>query len=109
MIVPSREICLQIAEQVAFYGSANTVRCVPVVGGLDYIQQKKELESAPHFVIGTPGRLAEQLEGSELARKYLKNLEFVVLDEVDRLMEDSLFHFVEKVEGGLTSDTRHGR
>ena len=45
-------------------------------------------------MVGTPGRLAEQLSKSKKARKYLKNLEFMVLDEADDLLNDTLIDFV---------------
>ena len=99
VIVPNREIALQICEQVAFYGSINTVNCVALVGGVDSVSQRSQLEKAPHFVVGTPGRLADQLAGSEKAQKLLRNLEFVVFDEADKLMEETLFVFIKQVPG----------
>ena len=83
VIVPSREVALQISEQISFFGNSNNIRCIPVIGGTDYIHQKRRLEDIPHMIVGTPGRLYEQISKSEKIRKYLKNLEFVVLDEAD--------------------------
>ena len=97
MIVPTREVAIQIAEAINFYGSSNTINVITVVGGVDYASQKKQLEDAPHIVVGTPGRLAEQFEKSEKARKYLRNLEYIVLDEADKLMNDTLFVFVSQI------------
>ncbi len=63
--------------------------------------QRSQLEKAPHFVVGTPGRMAEQLAGSERAQKLLRNLEYVVFDEADKLMDETLFVFIKQVK---TSD-----
>lgn len=73
------------------------MRCTALVGGMDFTTQKKKLEEAPHFVVGTPGRMAEQFLGSEIAQKYLKNLEFIVMDEVDKLLDESLFTFIRQI------------
>lgn len=78
------------------YGTNNGVRSVAVVGGMDYLKQKLAVETAPHFVVATPGRLFEVLSNSEKAKKYLSNLNFLVLDEVDKLLDPSLYVFVEK-------------
>lgn len=97
IIVPTREIANQITEQINFYGSSNTIRCVSLIGGADYSAQKRELEEAPHIVVGTPGRMAELILKSEKAKKYLRNLEFLVLDEADKLMDESLFVFIKQI------------
>jgi superfamily II DNA/RNA helicase len=60
ILVPRREVALQICEQINFFGQQNNIRCIPVIGGVDYTTQKKKLEQQiPHIVVGTPGRLAE--------------------------------------------------
>lgn len=97
VIVPTREVALQIAEAISFYGSGNSVRVASLVGGSDYASQKRELEDAPHFIVGTPGRVAEQLQKSEKARKFLRNIEFVVLDEADKLLDETLLIFVKQI------------
>lgn len=97
VIVPTREIALQTAEQIRLLGNNNTVRCACAVGGVDYVAQKREIEEAPHFIVGTPGRLCEQLKNSDKARKYLRNIEWVVMDEADKLLEPSLMHFVKEI------------
>lgn len=97
ILVPRREVALQICEQINFFGQQNNIRVVPVIGGVDYTTQKKKIESIPHIIVGTPGRLAEQLSKSKKARKYLRNLEFMVLDEADDLMNETLIDFVSSI------------
>ena len=97
MVVPSREVAVQIKEQIEFFGSSNNIRCVCVIGGTDYIAQKKALEDVPHIVVGTPGRMYEQFSKSEVVKKYLGNVDFLVLDEADHLMNETLEVFVRKI------------
>ena len=73
------------------------MRVVPIVGGVDHSTQRRQIDSIPHIIVGTPGRLAEQLENSEVARKYLKNVEIVVLDEADELLNETLVDFVTQI------------
>jgi len=97
VIVPTREVALQIAEQISFFGSNNNIRCASVIGGQDYIEQKRMIEEIPHIIVGTPGRMFEQISKSQLAQKYLKNMEYLVLDEADQLMNDTLNGFVRGI------------
>ena len=97
IVAPSREVAIQIKEQIKFFGSSNNIRCVCVIGGTDYTKQKKQLEEIPHIVVGTPGRLAEQISRSKTVQKYLTNMEFLVLDEVDKLFNETLGHFIRLI------------
>jgi ATP-dependent RNA helicase DDX47/RRP3 len=103
ILVPSREVAMQITEQVSFLGSTNNIRCVCVVGGTDFCQQKLLIENAPHIVVGTPGRLSEHISRSEKMQKYMKNLEFLVMDEADKLLNDTQFPFVKEILDALTT------
>ena len=58
------------------------------------------------MIVGTPGRLYEQISKSEKIRKYLKNLEFVVLDEADQLMNDTLYDFTRDILNFLPSSAQ---
>lgn len=97
VIVPSREVAMQITEQISFLGSSNNVRCVCVVGGTDFCSQKLQIENAPHIVVGTPGRLAEHISRSEKVKKYLRNMEYLVMDEADKLLNETQFPFVKEI------------
>ncbi|KAI6808578.1 ATP-dependent RNA helicase [Hortaea werneckii] len=84
---PTRELALQIYEQISAVGARQGVRCCLVTGGADQKAQALELGRRPHVVIATPGRLAEHIEtsGDETMRG-LRKVKFVVLDEADRLL-----------------------
>jgi len=85
VLTPTRELAFQLAEQFRALGQGISLRDVVVVGGLDMLPQASALSKRPHVVIATPGRLADHLRsGTSMALSHTK---FLVLDEVDRLME----------------------
>ncbi len=84
IIVPTRELAVQIAEELNGFARHLNVRGTVCVGGTGIGRQIQELRARPHFVIGTPGRLKDLLE-----RKVLNLSEFrtAVLDEADRMLD----------------------
>jgi ATP-dependent RNA helicase DDX49/DBP8 len=87
IVSPTRELAKQIHQQVLALGSAYNVRSALVVGGLDAVRQSCDLDRKPHFVVATPGRLAELLRGPN--PPFLKHVRYLVLDEADRLLAAS--------------------
>ena len=61
-----------------------------MTGGVDMIKQATDLKAIPHLVIATPGRLAQLLDTDATGEisEYLDNLQFLVLDEADRMLTD---------------------
>eukprot|EP01135_Chromosphaera_perkinsii_P008836 Nk52_evm31s1485 gene=Nk52_evmTU31s1485 len=88
VLTPTRELAFQISEQVRVLGNPIGVRDCVVVGGLDMLNQAKSLAEKPHVVIATPGRLADVLMSCPDV-KMNHRVRFLVLDEADRLMEES--------------------
>ncbi|CEP03414.1 RNA helicase [Plasmodiophora brassicae] len=86
VLTPARELAIQIAEQFTSIGTFCNLKCSVVIGGMFQIPQAVELTSRPHVIIATPGRLADHFRScpNDL---YLSNLQFLVLDEADRLLE----------------------
>ena len=64
MIYIYRELAFQIAEQFAVLGASVSARTAVVVGGMDMMSQALELDSLPHIVIATPGRIVDHLRSS---------------------------------------------
>lgn len=87
LVTPTRELALQIKEQVRAMGAGIGVRCACLVGGATYRDQALQLGQAqPHVVIGTPGRLVDHLERTQGFDLQLRRMRFLVLDEADRLL-----------------------
>ena len=89
VLTPTRELAFQIADQYKAFGSGQNVRVSVVVGGLDGQEQAKQLERRPHVVIATPGRLKALIDGNVTLAKVFKRTAFLILDEADRLLDES--------------------
>jgi ATP-dependent RNA helicase DDX47/RRP3 len=84
-LAPTRELAVQISEQIEALGNAIGVRCCSIVGGMDMMTQSIALSKKPHVIVCTPGRLVDHLENTKGFN--LKNLKYLVLDEADRLLD----------------------
>ena len=89
VLTPTRELAFQIADQYKAFGAGQTLRVSVVVGGLDSQDQAKQLEKRPHIVIATPGRLKALIDSDERLAKVFKRTAFLILDEADRLLDES--------------------
>lgn len=90
VLTPTRELALQIAEQFAALGSSMNIKVSVIVGGEDIVKQALELQRRPHFVIATPGRLADHiLNSGEDTICGLRRVKYLILDEADRLLSNS--------------------
>lgn len=88
IIVPIRELAIQISKVFEMVGHFLALRLAVIVGGMSKDKQKRLLFQDPHILVATPGRLGEFLEIDEaFASVYFKNLKFLVFDEADRLFE----------------------
>lgn len=92
---PTRELAVQIAEQIEALGSTMGVRCATVVGGMDMMTQAIALSKKPHIVVCTPGRLVDHLENTKGFN--LRNLKYLILDEADRLLDFDFGDEIDKV------------
>eukprot|EP00742_Colponemidia_sp_Colp-10_P002468 GILJ01002630.1.p1 GENE.GILJ01002630.1~~GILJ01002630.1.p1 ORF type:complete len:467 (-),score=80.16 GILJ01002630.1:121-1521(-) len=89
VLTPTRELAFQIADQFRALGATMGLKDAVIVGGMDMMTQALALSKRPHVVIATPGRLADHLDKDPSHAKLFKSLQFVVLDEADRLMDSS--------------------
>ncbi|MBD8893950.1 DEAD/DEAH box helicase [Roseibium litorale] len=83
-IAPTRELALQVKDELSWlYADANaqTVSCV---GGMDPRTERRNLERGAHIVVGTPGRLRDHIERGALD---LSELRAVVMDEADEMLD----------------------
>ncbi len=84
ILLPTRELSLQVDKHCRDLGSFTQIRTGALVGGTSYAEQKALIRKNPEFIIGTPGRILEHLQKGALN---LKQLEFLVLDEADRMLD----------------------
>ena len=96
ILTPTRELALQVYKHVNDLTKYIPVRCAAVVGGLSSHKQERILSKCPEVVIGTPGRLLNLINDGEPHLKKIGNIKFLVIDEVDRMLEFG--HFKEASE-----------
>nr|XP_027202138.1 probable ATP-dependent RNA helicase DDX47 [Dermatophagoides pteronyssinus] len=84
IISPTRELCVQIADECKKLGCLFHVKVCTIVGGLSQTEQAKEIARKPNFLIATPGRLVDHLQN--LNGFNLSTVKYLVLDEADRLL-----------------------
>ncbi|EPR57240.1 DEAD/DEAH box helicase family protein [Toxoplasma gondii RUB] len=84
ILAPTRELCLQISQQILAMGGTLGVTVVTLVGGLDHNTQAIALAKKPHVVVGSPGRVVDHLQQTKGFS--LKSVKVLVLDEADRLL-----------------------
>jgi superfamily II DNA/RNA helicase len=92
VLVPTRELALQVSEVLQPLADARGVRMVAVYGGAAMGVQTKALATGVELVIATPGRLIDLIERKEVK---LADLSFVVLDEADRMADMGFLPQVE--------------
>jgi ATP-dependent RNA helicase DDX47/RRP3 len=85
ILSPTRELAIQIAEQVEALGSGIGVKTAVLVGGIDMMAQAVALGKRPHILVGTPGRVVDHLSNTKGFS--LKGLHHLVLDEADKLLD----------------------
>ncbi|MEE9458293.1 MAG: DEAD/DEAH box helicase [Candidatus Bathyarchaeia archaeon] len=100
IIVPTRELAVQVAQDLNSYGKKTNKRALALYGGVSKYVQLEAMKTHPSIIVGTPGRLLDHLEGRSLV---LDNVLCVVLDEADRMLE---MGFIEDVELILRSIKR---
>ena len=84
VILPTRELADQVAEQSKLYGKYTQLRTTVVFGGMDMKPQTLELKKGVEILVATPGRLLDHIEAKNVA---LNQVEYVVLDEADRMLD----------------------
>ncbi|KAF5910033.1 putative ATP-dependent RNA helicase DDX49 [Clarias magur] len=96
VLTPTRELAYQIAEQFRALGKPLGLRDCIIVGGMDMVTQGLELSRKPHVVVATPGRLADHIRSSGTFD--MKRLQFLIMDEADRLLEQGCTDFTKDLE-----------
>ncbi|HJO24095.1 MAG TPA: DEAD/DEAH box helicase [Myxococcota bacterium] len=83
VLVPTRELANQVAEETAILAKHKGLRCLAVYGGVGYQHQIDAFEAGAHLVVGTPGRILDHL-GS--GRFDLGKLRILIFDEADEML-----------------------
>ena len=94
VLTPTRELALQIDENVREYGKYVGTRTCVVLGGVSSVPQIESLRRGVDVVIATPGRLIDLVEQGEMI---LDDVDFFILDEADRMLDLGFVHDVRRI------------
>ncbi len=84
ILVPTRELALQIHENTMSYAKYTNIRSLAIIGGVKESYQKQKLNQGVDIIIATPGRLIDLLKQKVVNMKLLK---YLVVDEADKLLD----------------------
>ena len=84
VLLPTRELADQVAQQIQMYAKHTQLRSTVVFGGMDMKPQTLELKKGVEVLVATPGRLLDHIEAKNCV---LNQVEYVVLDEADRMLD----------------------
>jgi ATP-dependent RNA helicase RhlE len=94
VLAPTRELAIQIGEEFRAYGAAMPIRQTVIFGGVGYGPQIKALRGGVEIIVATPGRLIDHLNEGNVK---LDMVEFLVLDEADRMLDMGFVRDVRKI------------
>lgn len=94
VLVPTRELAMQVGEHTLEYGRALGVRVISIYGGVRFDNQIRKMKRGTDILVATPGRLLDMLEQKKFS---LEQLEVFVLDEADRMLDLGFIHDIQKI------------
>lgn len=96
VIIPTRELAIQVAEELNRIGQVKGIHTLPIYGGQDITRQIRSLRNRPHIIVGTPGRLLDHIRRKTIR---LNQVRMVILDEADEMLN---MGFIEDIRSILT-------
>ncbi len=103
ILAPTRELALQVAEQLREFSRGQKVQVVTVFGGMPIDRQIKSLKKGPQVVVGTPGRVIDHLNRRTLKTQ---DIDTLILDEADEMMNMGFIDDMRYIMDKLPSDNR---
>ncbi len=101
VLVPTRELAMQVSEAFFRYGKSLGAKCVPVYGGQPIFRQLQALDRGVHIVVGTPGRIIDHIGRGSLQ---LDAIRLVVLDEADEMLDMGFADDIESILQTISHD-----
>lgn len=98
VMCPTRELAIQVAEEIGKIGRFRRVKALPVYGGQPIDRQIRALKSNVQIVIGTPGRLIDHINRGTIKLDHIK---FLILDEADEMLDMGFVDDIEEIMRAL--------
>ncbi len=103
IMLPTRELALQVAQETTLIGKNCGVRCLPVYGGVGYNEQLEGLERGAHVIVGTPGRILDHLGNRRID---FSSLRVLILDEADEMLSLGFWPDMREIASHLPENRR---
>ena len=94
VVCPTRELAVQVGEELNRIGQVKGIRTLPIYGGQDIGRQIRALKNRPQVIAATPGRLIDHIERKTIRLDHVK---MVVLDEADEMLNMGFIEDIEKI------------
>lgn len=101
ILAPTRELAVQIQQEISKFGRSSRIRNTCVYGGVPKGQQIRDLTRGVEVCIATPGRLIDMLESG---KTNLRRVTYLVLDEADRMLDMGFEPQIRKIIGQIRPD-----
>lgn len=101
VLAPTRELAVQVAEELNKIGQYKAIRALPIYGGQDLNQQIKALKKRPHIVVATPGRLMDHMNRKTIR---MHSVKMIVLDEADEMLNMGFIEDIERILQEIPAD-----
>ncbi len=98
VITPTRELAIQIGESFTAYGKFTDIKNTVIFGGVKQLAQTSTLRHGVDVLVATPGRLLDLMSQGFIS---LRDVEYFVLDEADRMLDMGFIHDIKKVIASL--------
>jgi ATP-dependent RNA helicase DeaD len=103
IMCPTRELAIQVAEEIGKLGRFKGIRSLPIYGGQDIVKQIRALKKRPQIIIGTPGRLLDHINRKTIK---LDDVQTVILDEADEMLDMGFMEDIQSILK-LVPENRH--
>ncbi|WIV20644.1 DEAD/DEAH box helicase [Paenibacillus polygoni] len=94
IMAPTRELAIQVAEEIEKLSRFKGIRTLPIYGGQDIVRQIRALKKKPQVIIGTPGRLLDHINRKTIK---LEDVQTVVLDEADEMLDMGFMEDIQSI------------
>ena len=101
VVTPTRELAIQVAEEINRLGKFKGVRTLPVYGGQHMERQIRSLKDGPQIVVATPGRLLDHMRRRTIRTK---DIQTVVLDEADEMLNMGFIDDIKNILKGIPDE-----
>ncbi|MEI7026838.1 DEAD/DEAH box helicase [Paenibacillus sp. y28] len=103
VMCPTRELAIQVAEEISKLGRFKGTRSLAIYGGQDIVKQIRALKKKPQIIIGTPGRLLDHINRKTIK---LDDVTTVILDEADEMLDMGFMDDIQSILK-LVPEERH--